>query len=73
MNKNKFAFPTWEAQTAIPGMTLREKFAESAMMGLLASYTGCTHLGEDALVKYAVRYADLLIAELAKEQEHTNA
>jgi hypothetical protein len=47
------------------GLTIREHFAALAMQGFLAKCEDAEYPRE-RLVSYAVNYADLLIAELAK-------
>lgn len=65
------------------GLTKREKFAESAMQGLIAGISSDPTTMEnfvdgadeqdigpsERLVRAAVKYADALLAELAKPQE----
>lgn len=67
----KPAFPIWNEQTAYcdPGLTKREYFAAMAMQGFIASYAGSSadplhnHVAEKS-----VKYANALLAELAKPQ-----
>jgi hypothetical protein len=60
------AFPTNESSelNLIPGMTLREYAAIKAMQGIVAR----TGQHQDYTAKDAVKCADALIAELAKEK-----
>lgn len=51
-----------------PGLSLRMYFAGQALVGLLAFSRGedCVQYGPDEAADAAVRYADALIARLAK-------
>ncbi len=64
-----------DGKTYIPvtcsGLTKREKFAESAMNGLLSGRLAPMHRG--SCIRDAVRFADALLAELAKPREETDA
>ena len=52
-----------------PGITLRQHFAGLAMQGFLANFAhGHEALNVDGLAVVAVRQADALLAELAKDQ-----
>lgn len=60
-----------------PGMTLRQYYAGQALAGFTANTGNVAHVfrsGDEAnsevLARLSVRYADALIAELAKEPAH---
>lgn len=48
------------------GLTKREMFAMAAMQGLCANSIVGSHYHTDKLSKYAVMYADALLAELER-------
>jgi hypothetical protein len=53
------------------GLTKRELFAAMAMQGQLSSASECADSSCGGIAKWAVNYADALLAELAKPQEPT--
>lgn len=72
MSANENAFPLHKPRnTDIPaftayGLTKRELFAAMAMQGLFSNPDDRGHVAEYA--RFAVKAADALLAELAKEQ-----
>ena len=54
------------------GLTKRELFAAMAMQGQLTSAADCDDSSCEGIAKWAVNYADALLAELAKPQEPTS-
>jgi hypothetical protein len=52
-------------ETSVPGITLREYFAAMAMQGLLSKH-GDDDYPEETIARKAAKYADALIAWLAK-------
>lgn len=62
------AFPVGEINSCDgnPGMSIREYFAAAAMQGVLANSS--LDVSRTDFTKAAVKFADALIAELAKEQ-----
>jgi hypothetical protein len=71
-NANDMAFPVVLATTRTPndseqlGLTKREYFAAMAMQGLCANSIPGSHHSFNNTANEAVRYADALLAELAK-------
>ena len=74
---NEPAYPQEYGPYTVKGLTIREHFAGLAMQGWMASFGGDPDemrvelfLSDHAHVaKEAVKFADALIAELAKEQK----
>lgn len=61
----------WEDQGKPNGITLRQEFAKAAMTGMFQFLNGGSdpnYVGE-YVVKSAVKWADLLLAELEKPHE----
>lgn len=69
----EYAFPFNEKNddgthfVTVGGLTKREYFAAMAMQGLLATHKNLTH-NEVHVAYWAVKNADVLIAELAKAE-----
>lgn len=63
------AFPTWSAKDVVPGMTLRDYFAATALQGLLASNPDYF---PPEIVTMAFKYADLMIDKRSNVQGSTN-
>lgn len=51
------------------GLSKREHFASMAMQGMLSNEETSNYYNTDTLTEFAVEYADLLIAELNKEDK----
>jgi hypothetical protein len=80
--KDKSAFPSWKVEQADQGMNVREKFAETAMIGILSSEVITnsiitrdgdtqleTHIFFKEVSRMSVEAADALIAALEKTKE----
>lgn len=69
---NKPAFPHITAighKEYAPGLTVREYAAIKAMQGILAACSKDGYPTHEMIVKYAIKNADALILELAKEMK----
>jgi len=69
IDKNEPAYPVIEEESfrgnICVGLTIRAELAARAMHGMLAGDVHCT-TNPSNIAKYAVKYADALIAELNK-------
>lgn len=75
-NENAFAVISFDSEGRIcierDGLTIRQKFAESAMKGLLSNLNICDGKDEETInwvSDGAVRFADALINALNKTQQ----
>ncbi len=62
-------FPISHGALTFVGLTKREVFAAMAMSGWLASFAPDATAGEQGVAIFAVKCADALLAELAKEKK----
>ena len=69
-NGNEPAYPTLMNGHDCHGLTKREEFAKEMLQGMMDAYcrTEIDDMNEARYAQMAVRMADALLAELAKEQ-----